>query len=147
MKGKGLLIEFMLVFFIVTACVTILSGFLGAVFLPDIRFGYEAFLSPPLFGFLSALSGLVTKSKKELSVKKMLFREFLQLLLIESMVFGANYAFGTAFDCKLSVALAIGIAVIFVLVYVILWLNDRRSAMVFNEKLVEFQKSQEMGGV
>lgn len=147
MKGKGLLIEFMLVFFIVTACITILSGVLGAVFLPDTRFGYEAFLSPPLFGFLSALSGLVTKSEKELSVKKMLFREFLQLLFIETMVFGINYAFGTTFEWKLSVTLAIGIAFIFVFVYVMLWLNDRRSAMIFNEKLVEFQKSQEIADV
>ena len=61
MKGKGLLIQFMLVFFIVTACITMLSGFLGMIFLPEMRFGYEAFLSQPLFGYFSALSGLITK--------------------------------------------------------------------------------------
>lgn len=140
MKDKGMLIQFLLVFFIVTACITILNGLLGMIFLPEMRFGYEAFLSPPIFGFLSALSGLVTKSKKELSVKQMLFREFLQLLLIEIMVFGANYMFGICFEWELSVTLAIGIAVIFVLVYVVLWLNDRSSAKTFNAKLVEFQK-------
>lgn len=140
MKDKGMLIQFLLVFFIVTACITILNGLLGMIFLPEMRFGYEAFLSPPIFGFLSALSGLVTKSKKELSVKQMLFREFLQLLLIEIMVFGANYMFGICFEWELSVTLAIGIAVIFVLVYVVLWLNDRSSAKAFNAKLVEFQK-------
>ena len=140
MKGKGLLIQFMLVFFIVTACITMLSGFLGMIFLPEMRFGYEAFLSPPLFGFLSALSGLITKSKKELSIKQILFRELLQLMLIEIMVFGANHMFGTSFGWQLSVTLAIGIAVIFVLVYVVLWLNDRNSAKAFNAKLAEFQK-------
>lgn len=142
MKNRGLWIEFVLVFFIVTACITILSGFLGMAFMPDVRFGYEAFLSPPIFGFLSALSGLVTKSRKELSVAQMLFREFLQLLLIEVMVFGLNYAFGTTFEWELSVTLAVGIAVIFVLVYAILWLNDHRSAVAFNAKLVEFQENQ-----
>lgn len=135
--------QFMLVFFIVTACVTILSGILGMVFMPDVRFGYEAFLSPPIFGFLSALSGVVTMSRKELSVGQMLFREFLQLLLIETMVFGVNYVFGTTFTWELNITLALSIAVIFILVYVILWLNDRRSAMAFNAKLVEFQKNQE----
>ena len=104
------------------------------------RFGYEAFLTPPLFGFLSALTGLVTKSRKELSVKQTLFREFLQLLLIEAMVFGANYFWGAGFEWELSVTLAICIAVIFVLVYVVLWLNNRNSAKAFNKKLVEFQK-------
>ena len=144
MKVKELWLEFILVFFIVTGCITILSGVLGMIFLPDMRFGYEAFLSPPIFGFLSALSGVVTKSRKELSMWQMLFREFLQLLLIEIMVFGVNYVFGTTFTWELNITLALGIAVIFILVYVILWLNDRRSAMIFNAKLVEFQKNQEM---
>ena len=144
MKVKELWLEFILVFFIVTGCITILSGVLGMIFLPDVRFGYEAFLSPPIFGFLSALSGVVTKSRKELSMWQMLFREFLQLLLIEIMVFGVNYVFGTTFTWELNITLALGIAVIFILVYVILWLNDRRSAMIFNAKLVEFQKNQEM---
>lgn len=144
MKNRGLGIQFMLVFFIVTACITILSGILGMIFMPDVRFGYEAFLSPPIFGFLSALSGLVTKSRKELSVGQMLFREFLQLLLIEVMVFGVNYVFGTTFTWELNITLALSIAVIFILVYVIMWLNDQRSAVAFNAKLVEFQKNQEM---
>lgn len=144
MKNRGLGMQFMLVFFIVTACVTILSGILGMVFMPDVRFGYEAFLSPPIFGFLSALSGVVTKSRKELSVGQMLFREFLQLLLIEVMVFGVNYVFGTTFTWELNITLALSIAVIFILVYVIMWLNDQRSAVAFNAKLVEFQKNQEM---
>ena len=144
MKVKELWIQFILVFFIVTGCITILSGVLGTIFLPDMRFGYEAFLSPPIFGFLSALSGVVTKSRKELSMRQMLFREFLQLLLIEIMVFGVNYVFGTTFTWELNITLALSIAVIFILVYVILWLNDRRSAMIFNAKLVEFQKNQKM---
>lgn len=144
MKNKGLLLEFTLVFFIVTGCITILSGILGSIFLSDIRFGYEAFLSPPIFGFLSALSGLITKSRKELSIQQMVFRNCLQLLLIEVMVFGANYVYGTTFPWELSVILAIGIAFIYILVHVILWLNDRRSAVEFNAKLAEFQKNQRM---
>ena len=142
MKDKGFLVEFMMVFFIVTACITILSGVLGIIFLPDMRFGYEAFLSPPIFGFLSALSGLVTKSKKELSASQMMFRQILQLMLIEVMVFGVNYIYGTTFELKLNVTLAISIAVIYILVHIVLWLNDRRSAMIFNKKLEEFQKNQ-----
>ncbi len=37
-------------------------------------------------------------------------------------------------------ALAFGIAVIFVAVYVILWINDKKSADLFNQKLKEFQE-------
>lgn len=143
MKSKGEVIEFVMTFFVVTACITMLSGFLGCFFLPDVKFGYEAFFSPPLFGLLSALTGLVTKSRKELSIGQMLFRLFLQLLLIEAMVFGANYMCGTIFEMRLNITLALAIAIIFVLVYVIMWLNDQRSAILFNQKLIEFQQKQE----
>lgn len=140
MQTKSSLTELIIVFFIVTACITILEGILGLIFMPDMRFGFDAFLSPPLFGFLSTLTGLVTKSSKELSIKQVLFREFLQLLLIEIIVFGINYLSGTTFEAKLNVALAIAIALVFVVVYLVMWLNDQRSAKLFNEKLKAFQE-------
>ena len=62
MKRKTL-IHYLLVFFIVTACVTILEGVFGMLFFPEITFGYKAFFSPPIFGTLSALSGFVTDSE------------------------------------------------------------------------------------
>ena len=40
-----------------------------------------------------------------------------------------------------NITLALSIAVIFVLVYWIVWLNDCKSAEVFNEKLKEYQKT------
>ena len=96
----------------------------------------------PLFGILSAASELVTKSKKELSMGQMAFRLFLQLLIIEGIVFGANYFFGARenFTLPLNIALAIAIAVVFVIVYFVMWLNDRQSAIRFNEQLKIFQQ-------
>lgn len=142
MRKKSEVIDFLLSFFIITACITILEGTMGLLFMPDVRFGFEAFLSPPLFGVLSAASGLVTKSKKELSMVQMAFRLFLQLLIIEGIVFGANYFFGARenFTLPLNIALAIAIAVVFVIVYFVMWLNDRQSAIRFNEQLKIFQQ-------
>lgn len=88
MRIKKNISEFMMAFFVCTTCITILEGILGMIFFPEERLPYEAFFSPPLFGFLSVLLGLVTKSKKELSVRQILFRRALHLLLIEGMVFG-----------------------------------------------------------
>ncbi len=140
MKNKGFFTEFLITFLVITACVTIMEGVLGMIFLPDMRFGFEAFLSPPLFGFLTALTGIVTKSTRELSRKQILFRELLQLLLIEALVFGVNHLVGATYEARLKVALAAAIALVFVAVYLVIWLNDRRSARLFNEKLKEFQE-------
>lgn len=141
MKRKTL-IHYLLVFFIVTACVTILEGVFGMLFFPEITFGYKAFFSPPLFGALSALSGFVTDSERELTEKEMLFRLFLQLVLIELIVFGANYFYGDfgMFTWKVILALILAIALIFVLVYAVMWLNEYRMAQLFNARLQKLQE-------
>lgn len=69
--------------------------------------------------------------------------EALQLCLIEIMVFGLNYWSGTIFSVGLNVTLAIGIALIYVLVTAIMWRNDKKSAREFNEKLKAFQEEME----
>ena len=59
-KNKNTATDFLLSFFIITACITIMEAVIGTIFMPGERFGFEAFFSPPLFGFLSALSSVVT---------------------------------------------------------------------------------------
>ena len=132
----------LLVFFIVTACVTILEGVFGMLFFPEITFGYKAFFSPPIFGTLSALSGFVTDSERELTEKEMLFRLFLQLVLIELLVFGANYFYVDfeMFTWKVTLSLILAIALIFVLVYAVMWLNEYRMAQLFNARLQKLQE-------
>ena len=139
MSNRGKLVEFLMAFFVCSTCISILEGLLGMAFFAEDKFGWEAFFSPPLFGFLSVLLGMVTKSERELSVKEILFRRALHLLLIELLIFGMNYETGMQFDVLFSVTLAFSVAAVFVAVYVVMWLNDRKSAALFNEKLKEYQ--------
>lgn len=139
MKHKSKIMEALISFCVCTSCITILEGVLGMLFFPNVKLDYGAFFSPPLFGALSVLLGAVTYSKREQSVREVLIRRVLHLFLIEAMVFGINYAAGVVFPTVVVVTLALGIAVVFVLVYLIVWLNDRRSADLFNQKLKEFQ--------
>lgn len=138
--AKSFWTEFMMAFFVCTACICILEGVVGMLFMPGQQFGYEAFFSPPLFGLLSVLCGIVTQSKRELSMREVIARRCVHLLLIELIVFGLNYASGTIFSTALFVVLALAIAVIFVAVYAVLYINDKRSAVLFNEELRRFQE-------
>lgn len=134
--------DFLLSFFIITACITILEAVIGSIFMPEEQFGFEAFFTPPLFGFLSALSGVVTFSRHQLSAGAMAARLLLQLTLIEAMVFLVNFFFGSweLFTVPMILTLVFGIALIFNVVYLVMWLNDRRISRLFNERLLEFQK-------
>lgn len=143
MKNKGGFTRIIMAFFVCTSCITILEGVIGMLFFPQITFRYEAFFSPPLFGLFSTLFGVVNYSRKELSIKQVLIRRFFHLLMIEGLVFGTNYSAGTLLFQPLFVCtLAISIAFIFILVYVVLWLGERQSAMQFNEKLKVYQSRQ-----
>ncbi|MDE6204411.1 MAG: hypothetical protein K2G19_13155, partial [Lachnospiraceae bacterium] len=87
MKRRDTLPEFVITFLVCTACITILEGVMGMLFFPEEKIGYDAFFSPPFFGFFSVLFGAVTNSKKELGIRQVLFRRLIHLLMIETMVF------------------------------------------------------------
>ncbi|MGN1147620.1 MAG: hypothetical protein ACI4TB_04305 [Lachnospiraceae bacterium] len=137
---KNSWIDSIMTFFVCTACICILEGILGMIFMPEIQFGYDAFFSPPLFGLFSVLFGVVNYSKRELGVKEVLFRRVIHLLLIEGLVFGLNYMAGAIFPAFMAIALFFSIAVVFVMVYVVLYLYDRKSAELFNQELRKFQE-------
>lgn len=130
------------IFFIVTACVTTAQGVVGTLLWPEARFGFEAFLFPPLFGILSVLSNVVLISKRELSMGQMAFRMFLQLLVIEVMVFAVNIMAGSFenYTPAICILLTVAVAGIYGVVHLMMWLNDRRVARSFNERLRRFQE-------
>ena len=140
MNKKSKVVETMIAFCVCTTCITIFQGVMGVCFFPNTLVDYGAFFSPPVFGFFSVLLGAVTESKKELTVRQVLFRYALHLFLIEGMVFGANYMSGNTFTPLINICIALGIAIVFVLVYVITWINERRYAADFNERLKAYQQ-------
>lgn len=140
MKGKHILSELVTAFFISTTLITLGSGILGSIYFKEASFGYESFLSPPIFGLLSSFFGLVSYSRKELSIAQAVLRKGIHLLLIEAMIFGLNYFSGVIFTPGFSVILAIFIMFIFIAVHVIVWLNDKWTANAFNKELELFQK-------
>lgn len=142
MRNKSILAEEMKAFFVCTTCITILEGIFGMLFFPQMKLGYDAFFSPPIFGLFSVLFGFVNYSKKELSIRQVLFRRFIHLLMIEGLVFGLNYASGMIFLPFVAGILAVSIALVFITVYAALWFMDRRSAMLFNEQLKMYQSRQ-----
>ncbi|MDE6202884.1 MAG: hypothetical protein K2G19_05340, partial [Lachnospiraceae bacterium] len=55
---------------------------------------------------------------------------------------GLNYVFGITFSLMEFCVLALAIAIVFVTVYGVIWMNDLRSAALFNEKLKVYQNQQ-----
>ena len=141
MNSKEQLKQLFMSFFVITTCITIAEGILGLLFFPDVKLGYEAFFSPVLFGFFSAIFGLVSYSKKELSIRQTIFRDVIHLLMIEAFVFGLNALNGQFFEFIPAIILAVTIAVIYLIVALVMWINDKKSADKFNANLKKFQEN------
>lgn len=139
MRTNSRLSEMVMAFFVCTTCISLLEGVLGMLFFPEVELDYGAFFAPPLFGLFSVLLGFVNYSKKELSVRQVLLRRLLHLILIEGLVFGLNHTSGITFTSTYACVLAFSIALVYISVHVVLWFEDKRSAKLFNERLKEYQ--------
>lgn len=139
MNNKSILSELIRVFFITTTLITIGSGVVGMIYFKDVTIGYDAFLSPPLFGFLTSLLSIVNYSKKEMSISEAVIRKGIHLLLIEGMILGLNYSVNGSLTPYFYLTLAVAIMLIFVSVHVIIYLSDQKMSTDFNRELEIFQ--------
>lgn len=128
-------------FFIIVTCVSVVIGIIGLIYEPNRRFGYEAYFSPLIFGAISTISSFVTYSKKELTVRQMIFRNCLQLLVLECLILITGYSFGIMNDKTILVSVALSIIIVFIIVNIISWLLDFKTAVILNDSLKAYQKN------
>ena len=114
----------------------------GMLFRPEQTFGYEAFLSPLLLGLFTVIPTLLLYSRKELTVRQLLVRKALQLLLdiviVNAVVFSGNEMDRTTLAA--AAGISVSIVIVFAAVHLIEWLLARRTAKQLTEQLAAFQK-------
>ena len=125
-------------------CVTLINAamfILGRMLEPNLQFGYEAFAYPLIYGAIGSIPGLVMYSKKELTVKQTLIREFIQMLMVVAIIIG--FMFGRFKNIPDLLPQLIGVSlsvmIIYVLVHVFGWLIDLKTANNMTEDLKKFQ--------
>ncbi len=129
-------------FFISVTLINVAMFVLGLMLQPDYRFGYEAFAYPLLYGIIGSIPGLVMYSKKELTVKQTLIREFIQMMLIVALIIA--FMFGrfkiTSEYLPQIAGVSISVMIIYVLVHFFGWLMDLKTAKIMTEDLKAFQE-------
>lgn len=132
-------------FFITVTLINLAMLILGKLLEPDQVFGYEAFMYPLIYGLIGTIPSIVIRDKKELSVKQELIRKVMNMLLI--IVLMLAFMFGgreiTSELIAAAVGVAISIVIIFVLVNLIIWWLDLKTAKDMTEDLIKYQEKQE----
>ena len=147
-KRKELLIHALRVYTLLVTLITILLIILGKLLDRDRVFSYEAFLSPLIYALIGTVAAVITRSDKELSVRNLIIRKAISLLLIEGAIIFLALNADTIPTEKSWVlpGLALGILVVFILTHVILYFIDRKEAEKLNTDLARYQEKQ-LGGM
>ena len=138
MSKKEFMGQVFISFFVVVTCINLGMAFMGMIYAPDTRFGYEALLFPVFYGFLGILPSAVLYSRKELTVKQMLLRKIIQLILIEAIMVGIVFFLGgTDFNTLLPVMVLV--LAVCLAAEGILWLAADKKVKKLNAQLKRFQ--------
>ncbi|WP_026497263.1 hypothetical protein [Butyrivibrio sp. WCD3002] len=129
-------------FFIVVTLINAAMLVLGAILRPDQQFGYEAFAYPIIYGFITSIPGLFMGTSKEMSVAQAVIREIIQLMLIIVallvIMFGGNIA--NKDNIIPAISVTVSVIIVFVLVNLISWGLDKRTAEKMTADLEAYQR-------
>lgn len=142
-KWKERLIRALRLYTLLVTLITVLMIILGNLLDRDRVFGYDAFFSPLLYALIGTVATLITWSDKEPSVRSLIVRKAISLLLIEGAVILIALNADTIPTEKSWVVpgLALGVLVVFVLSHVILYLADRKEAERLSADLAKYQEN------
>ncbi len=143
MHGKEFWADCLRTFFTVVTLINVLMFLLGSVLLPELRFGYEAFIVPIIYGLVGTLPNLVMYSKRELKIGELMVRKVLQLILIEVLVLFVAFYNTTeeVQSVEIMVSTVAGVFVVYVIATLVDILENFLSAKQMTEDLKRFQKN------
>lgn len=127
-------------YFIIVTGVTIVIAVLGMNFSPDMKLGYEAFLSPLIYGAIASLLTYIFYSKKELTFRQMLLRRILHFMLLEIILMGFGYFAGLLDGVGITIMFSISIFAVYLFKMAISWIVDSKTAGDINVGLKRLQE-------
>ncbi len=146
-KWKELFIQALRLYTLLVTLIVVIMMILGYLLDRDRVFGYDAFLSPLVYALIGTVAAVVTRSDQELSVRNLMIRKAVSLLLIEGAILLIALNADTIPTEKSWIipCLALGVFAVFVLAHVILYLIDKKEAEKLNAALSRYQEKQMNG--
>lgn len=127
-------------FMISHVLITIVVGVTGMLLSPDTQLGYWAYFIPLLYAVLCVLPGFIMYSKKELTIRQVMVRKVLQLVLIEGIILGLLAVFGSLESIKVVVTIMISVVIVYVTVNLIEWISEVRDTTMMNQMLTHMSE-------
>lgn len=142
MHGKDFLNSLIRSFFSVVTMIVLAMAILGRIFAPEELFGYDAFYLPLIYGAIGVLPDVVMYSRKELSVKEIILRKMIQLVMIEGAILFIMFSFGPEYNQRTAmiISVAVSILIIFIIVNLADYAHGCATARRLNDEIRRFQE-------
>ncbi|MFJ6209470.1 DUF3021 family protein [Lysinibacillus sp. NPDC092081] len=122
-------------FFIIFASIIMIITLLRQMFYSDMAFDLNSIYIIMAFSFLSALTGFILYSPNDHSEKEMRIRIIIHFFTLEILLIVLGSAIHLVNGTSEIIVLALQIAVIYIIVRLLSWQNDKKDAKKINEKL------------
>ena len=145
MEIKRFLINKLILFFMLSTLITVAVSLIGSAYDHEARLGYDSLLAPVKYAALCLVPTLVTWSRHELSLRQMLLRKALVLILLEAVILFLAYTSPAIDTGKFEIVLTIAgsVLAIFVLANLFTWLRESAEAKKMTLDLAKFQQLHE----
>ncbi len=142
-KMKQKLGEAFRLYFILVTLITVLLMVVGLIFDSGRTFSYEAFFSPLFYAFIGVIPVFFFQSDKELSMKQLIIRSIIQILLIEAAILLIVFKVPSIPSDRIEVviSIAVGILIVYILSLVVEYIFELTQAKEMNAYLEEYQKN------
>lgn len=145
MTVKDFIVSRIRLFFFLTVMILLAQSIVGTVAEPGVslHIRYIDLLSPLYMAGLCTLPTVVTYSKKKLSIKQVLIRHAIQLVLIEGVIMLISFTSPSIDTKRLEVIFLIGgiVLVIYVLAVLMMWLGQVSESKKMTAQLHVLQQS------
>lgn len=128
-------------FLIIFASIIIIITILRQIYDPTMAFDLKSIYIIMAFSFLSVLIGFILYSPNDISEKNMRIRMVIHFFTLEILLITLGGILGIVTSGLDVIILALQIAVIYFIVRLLSWQNDKREAQKINEKLKTFKKN------
>ena len=85
-KWKGLFIRAIRLYTLLVTLIIVIMMILGSLLDRDRVFSYDAFLSPLIYALIGTVATVITRSDRELSVRSLIIRKVISLLLYSAFL-------------------------------------------------------------
>ncbi|TCZ78221.1 DUF3021 family protein [Paenibacillus albiflavus] len=133
---NGMIKDFFIIFGSIIIIITILRQF----FYPDMAFNLNSIYLIMIFSLIGALTGFIFYTPDDISEKNMRIRIVIHFVALEIILISLASIIGVVDSASGIVILAVEIAVIYFIVRLLSWQNDKRVASQINDKLMKFKK-------